>query len=121
MFPSPLDLLRHVLDEVAFVASRMTLLTEDDFMHDEALQRAFVRSLEIIGEAVKKLPQDFRDRYPSVEWKSMAGMRDKLIHDYFGVDYGIVWNVAESKLPGLAKQIEAIVDAETRTKSGADL
>ena len=59
-------------------------------MHDETLKRALVRSIEIIGEASKKIPNDFRQKYPEIEWRSMTGIRDRLIHDYFGVDYHLV-------------------------------
>jgi uncharacterized protein with HEPN domain len=62
----------------------------DDFIGEEVLQRAFVRSLEIIGEAAKKLPAKLRQQHPDVEWRALAGMRDRLIHGYFGVDYEIV-------------------------------
>ena len=55
------------------------------------MKRAVVRSLEVIGEAAKKIPEDFRKSFKNVEWKDVAGMRDKLIHEYFGVDYEIVW------------------------------
>lgn len=75
-----------------------------------------MRSLEIIGEAVKKLPIDVRNRHPGIEWRSMAGMRDKLIHDYFGVDYSIVWDVAKNKLPSLRLQIEDVIDRESKTE-----
>ena len=73
-------------------------------------RRAFVRSLEIIGEAAKKVPQEFREKHPAVEWKKMAGMRDRLIHNYIDVDYAIVWDVAETKVPELARQLRSVID-----------
>jgi uncharacterized protein with HEPN domain len=79
-------------------------------MADETRQRAFVRSLEIIGEATKKIPEGFRKQYPSVEWRAMAGMRDRLIHDYFGVDYELVWDVVRNRIPELRGQIASILE-----------
>ncbi len=79
---------------------------------DETLKRAFVRSIEVIGEATKNLSVDLRNRYPDVEWRAMAGMRDQLIHGYFGVDYEIVWDVATQKAPVLIDQIEEILQQE---------
>jgi uncharacterized protein with HEPN domain len=80
-------------------------------MADETLRRAFIRSLEIIGEAAKKVPADFRAQYPVVEWRAMAGMRDRLIHDYFGVDYELVWDVVQKRIPQLRDQIASILEA----------
>lgn len=77
-----------------------------EFLSDETLKRAVSRSLEIIGEATKKIPADVKYRWKAIEWKQMAGMRDKLIHDYMGVNYLIVWNVAKNIIPVLILQIE---------------
>ena len=81
-------------------------------MRDETLKRACVRSIEIIGEAVRKLPDEFRQTYSDIEWRAIAGMRDKLIHDYFGVDYALVWDVVTNKIPELQMYIGNILAAE---------
>ena len=109
MSHSPLEYLRHVLDEMAYLANRTQGLSKDEFLRDETLRRAFVRSLEIIGEAVKNVPVDFRQKYSHVDWRGMAGMRDRLIHGYFGVDYDIVWDVVINKVPILRKEIQQII------------
>jgi len=86
----PRDYLRHILAEADYLLNQRAGLTVDQFIADETFRRAFVRSLEIIGEAAKKIPDSFRAQYGSVEWRAMAGMRDRLIHAYFGVDYQLV-------------------------------
>jgi uncharacterized protein with HEPN domain len=82
-------------------------------MADETLRRAFVRSLEVIGEAVKHVPEELRDKYDHVEWRAIAGMRDRLIHGYFGVDYELVWDAAVNRVPRLQEEIQQIVDRES--------
>ena len=79
-------------------------------MNNETLKRAVVRSLEIIGEATKNIPTDFKVKWSSVQWKNMAGMRDRLIHDYMGVNYSIVWDVIKNKIPELNYQLLKVLD-----------
>ena|ERR1700733_508826 len=101
MSASNFELLRHIQDETNFVLKNIDNKEKDEVVNDPVLCRAIVRSLEIIGEAAKKLNDEFKAKHPHVEWKKMAGTRDRLIHDYFGVDYDIVWDIIKTKLPDL--------------------
>lgn len=105
---------KHVLAEADYLLTASLAATRESFLVDETLKRAFVRSLEIIGEAVKQIPPDFRSRYPQVEWRKMAGTRDKLIHDYLGVDYELVWDIVQNKIPALKKAMTEIIEQEAR-------
>ncbi|PYQ93053.1 MAG: hypothetical protein DMF95_23335 [Acidobacteria bacterium] len=107
----PRDYLRHILVEADYLLDQTAGLTRDEFVANETLRRAFVRSLEIVGEAAKKIPEEFRAQYPTVEWRAMSGMRDRLIHDYFGVDYELVWDVVHNRIPELRRQIASMIEA----------
>jgi len=83
---------------------------ENDFLTSIKLQDLVSRRLEIIGEAVKNIPKDIKDKYPDIEWKKIAGMRDYLIHAYFGIDLKLTWKVVERDLPILREKIKNILD-----------
>ena len=113
MCKSYLPYLQHILDECQYVHSVITdELDRDVFLSDETLKRAVTRSLTIIGEATKKIPGDVKYAWRSISWKQMAGMRDRLIHDYMGVNYYIVWDVAKNIIPELMTQIEEVIKNE---------
>lgn len=111
---SPREYIRHILDEIDYILTQILDTDFDSFLKDATLKRAFVRSLEIIGEASKKIPEDVKARQPDIEWRKVTGMRDRLIHDYFGVDYTIVWDVATTKLPNLREKLQELLEATER-------
>jgi uncharacterized protein with HEPN domain len=114
MSKEPVEYLRHILDECLYIGSVITAeTTKDDLLRDETMKRAIVRSLEIIGEATKKIPADFKLKWNTINWKNMAGMRDRLIHDYMGINYFIVWDVVRNKIPELTEQIQDVISEET--------
>jgi uncharacterized protein with HEPN domain len=113
MSKEPILYLKHILDECGFILSVIsTDMTKENLLEDETLKRAMVRSLEIIGEASKKIPADVKLNWNTIQWKNMAGMRDRLIHDYMGINYTIVWDVVHNKVPELSKQIAAVIQKE---------
>jgi uncharacterized protein with HEPN domain len=107
----PRDYLRHILVEAEYLIDRSAGLSLEVFVADETLRRAFVRSLEIIGEAAKKVPDDFRETHQTVEWRAMAGMRDRLIHDDIGVDFELVRDAVQTRVPELRNQLASILKA----------
>ncbi len=104
------EYLRHINDECTFIISVTQNLHLEQFLQDEILKRAVIRSLEIIGEATKKIPADIKVKWRSIPWKNMAGMRDRLIHDYMGVNYPIVWDVLKNKIPEIHKEISEYLE-----------
>ena len=112
MSKEPQEYLRHIHDECLYIIVISENLLFEDFVEDETLKRAVVRSLEIIGEATKKIPVDFKVKWDSIHWKNMAGMRDRLIHDYIGVNYSIVWDVMKNKIPDMSYQISEILSGK---------
>ena len=87
-------------------------LTFEQFLEDKKTQDAVVRNLEIIGEAVKNISEESKTRFPQIPWKDLAGVRDKLIHHYFGVNFDIVWNIVKQELPDVLSQLEIILKTE---------
>jgi uncharacterized protein with HEPN domain len=113
MSKNPIEYLRHIQDECLFILSAtIDLDTKDELLEDETLKRAIVRSLEIIGEATKKIPADFKIQWKSINWKNIAGMRDRLIHNYMGINYSIIWDVVKNKIPDLTRQMAEVIEHE---------
>ena len=109
MFFEPRDYLQHVLAEAEYLLRESSAVNDAEFLANETLQREFVRSLEVIGEATKQIPDDFRRAHPDIDWRGMGGMRDRLIHGYFGVDYAIVWDVVQNHIPRVQREIQSIL------------
>ena len=110
MYKSYIPYLQHILDECLYIRSVITDdMVVEQFLMDETLKRAVTRSLSIIGEATKKIPADVKYAWQSISWRQMAGMRDRLVHDYMGVNYLIVWDVAKNIIPELTTQIEDVI------------
>jgi uncharacterized protein with HEPN domain len=106
------EYLKHIRDEITFLEAESAGININEFLGDETLKRAFVRSIEVIGEATKNIPEGLRDEYPQIQWRAIAGMRDRLIHGYFGIDYDIVWDVLKNHIPALAETIDEMLPRE---------
>ena len=109
MSKSDIQFLKHIKEETEFIIEFTSTISEEEFLENRLLKKAMIRCFEIIGEATKKVDFDFRMKYNSIAWKEMAGLRDKLIHDYTGVDYNLLWLIISENIPELDFQLEQII------------
>lgn len=100
----------HILSSIERVEEYTDSMEKDDFLSSNLVQDGTIRQIEIIGEATKNLSKDFREKYPQVPWSDIAGMRDRLIHHYFGVNLKDVWYTVKVDIPALKNEILAILD-----------
>src|SRR3989344_582918 len=105
MKKDPKIFLHHILESMEEIENHIKDISEEEFSRDVKTQDAVARRIEIVGEATKNLPTSFKKRHPEVEWREIAGMRDKLIHHYFGIKMDVVWETSKKDLPKLKKQI----------------
>ncbi len=109
MTKESLTFIEHILKNIEKIEFSLRNIKKRDFFKNEDLSDAIIRRLEIIGEATKNIPSSFRGKYSNIEWQKIAGLRDKLIHHYFGVDLELVWKVIKEDLPKLKDNIKEIL------------
>lgn len=107
--------LRHILDAISRIEEYTQDIKYEDFMDNHLIQDGVIRQIEIIGEATKRLSKEIREKHSGIPWRDMTGMRDKLIHNYFGVDIDAVWDTAERDIPGLKNRLRDLVEREEKT------
>lgn len=105
-----LDYLEDIISAMGKAMEFVEDMEYDNFVRDDKTTSAVIRKLEIIGEAVKKIPAQVKKDYPQIPWKDIAGMRDKLIHAYFGIDLKRVWNTVKGDMPSLKPQFDKILE-----------
>ncbi|MFQ5852863.1 MAG: DUF86 domain-containing protein [Candidatus Binatia bacterium] len=104
------DYFSDILEAMQRIISYTGGLSYEQFMEDRRTQDAVVRNIEVIGEAVKRLSSSLKKQHPTIPWKDMAGMRDKVIHDYFGINYDIVWTVTSEEIPKLVPSVTSVLE-----------
>jgi uncharacterized protein with HEPN domain len=109
---SIVDLLKHIRDELAFLVNDSKNYNFLSFSNDKKTILSYTRSFEIIGEACKNVPAYFRNTYPQIDWKGFAGLRDIIIHQYFGIDYSAIWDTVKNEVPETYVTILRIIEME---------
>jgi uncharacterized protein with HEPN domain len=103
-------LLNDILESAIKIKKYTENLSLEHFLNDDKTVDAVVRNLEIIGEAANRINLEIKEQYPKVEWKRIKGLRNRIVHDYFGIDYEIVWSIIENDLDNLIEEVEQIID-----------
>lgn len=98
-----------ILESVELIKTYTASMNFDDFKNDRKTQDAVVRNFEIIGEAAKNIPGDIKNEYPYVDWKGILGLRNRIVHEYFGMSLTIIWHIIEQELPELKEQMKQIL------------
>ena len=109
MKKDPKIFIEHILESIEDIEKYTKGQTKEKFSKAKMMQDAVMRKLEVIGEAVKNLPASFKKKYPKIAWREIAGMRDILIHEYFGVNINVVWSTVKKDIPKFKKEIEELV------------
>ncbi|KQC13529.1 MAG: DUF86 domain-containing protein [Methanothrix sp.] len=110
MKKDPEVFLDHILECIDLIEDYSEGVTESEFMRSSSLQDMIARRIEIIGEAVKNLPEDLKREHPEIPWRDIAGLRDIVVHQYFGLDLELIWDVVEKDIPQLKPKISRIQD-----------
>ncbi|MEW6686008.1 MAG: DUF86 domain-containing protein [Candidatus Edwardsbacteria bacterium] len=103
------EFLRDIIESINRINNYIREMRYEEFLQDIKTQDAIVRNIQIIGEAIKNLSSDFRDKYKDIDWKNTARIRDKIVHHYFGIKWEVVWGVSNNNLPELKEKIEKIL------------
>ncbi len=104
------DYIQDIHDVLDDIYEFIGTMSQEEFLKDKKTVNAVLRSIEVMGEAAKRIPQAFRDKYPDIPWKKMAGIRDKLIHEYSGVDLEIIWSLIKEELPVVKPGVRKVMD-----------
>lgn len=110
MSKDPAIFLKHILESIEHIENYMKDLSEDNFLNSDEKQDSVIRRLEILGEAIKNLSEEFRQQHPEIEWNKAMATRNILIHNYFGIDLKIIWDTVTQDLPIFKKKIESLLN-----------
>ena len=109
MKKDPKIFLNHILESIGEIEKNLTNLNEVEFYRNVTVQDAIIRRLEIIGEATKNLPKSFKDKHSEVEWRKVAGLRDIIVHEYFGLSLKLIWRITQKDIPELKRKISKVM------------